>query len=267
MGTISLSIPVAGQPNSSEDAKIASDLTAIQTLLNGNLDTNNLSSSANIAATQIAGGFTFLSAAVASTSLTGAAGQCYYASPSVTVTLPAASAGIAIGIVAAASTTGATAVTVACPGIAVINGEGCGASGAASITLGTPASHVVMLCDGANWLIIGGQRDSGWLTITPGSNVSSSGYYTAAARQQGDRVTFRGTLLTTNSIGSGVTLATVPTSLRPGGTMVMAANVSNLAGTGAGATLTLNTSGVLVNPNGSINSNYYVAIEGLSYTP
>lgn len=54
MGTISLQVPVSGQPNSTEDPKIASDMTTIQTVINGNIDTNNVSPTAGITATQLA---------------------------------------------------------------------------------------------------------------------------------------------------------------------------------------------------------------------
>ena len=43
MGQISLQIPQVGQPDSTEDPKVASDLTTIQTVINGNLDATNLS--------------------------------------------------------------------------------------------------------------------------------------------------------------------------------------------------------------------------------
>jgi hypothetical protein len=44
MGQISLSIPISGQPNSTEDAKVSTDLTTIQTVINGNLDDTNFAS-------------------------------------------------------------------------------------------------------------------------------------------------------------------------------------------------------------------------------
>lgn len=44
MGTLSLTLPVIGQPNSTEDVKIPNALTAIQTLVNTNLDYANLNS-------------------------------------------------------------------------------------------------------------------------------------------------------------------------------------------------------------------------------
>lgn len=43
MGSISLQTPTVGNPNSTEDPKIANDFTILQTLLNGNIDLTNLS--------------------------------------------------------------------------------------------------------------------------------------------------------------------------------------------------------------------------------
>lgn len=42
MGTISLSVPQTGQPNSTEDPKIATDFTTLQTWANGNIDGSNV---------------------------------------------------------------------------------------------------------------------------------------------------------------------------------------------------------------------------------
>jgi len=58
MGTISLSIPQTGQPDATEEPKITNDLTLIQTLLNGRLDTNNFDPAAGITAAQLASAIT-----------------------------------------------------------------------------------------------------------------------------------------------------------------------------------------------------------------
>lgn len=55
MGSISLQIPVIGQPASTEDPKIASNFGVIQTAINGDLDTTNLSATAGIVPGQITG--------------------------------------------------------------------------------------------------------------------------------------------------------------------------------------------------------------------
>jgi hypothetical protein len=54
MGQISLSLPISNQPNSTEDPKIASDFTIIQTWANGNVDTSNISPTAAITDAQLA---------------------------------------------------------------------------------------------------------------------------------------------------------------------------------------------------------------------
>jgi hypothetical protein len=54
MGQISLSIPQVGQPDSTEEPKIANDLTLIENAINGNLDTNNLAAAAGIVKAQLA---------------------------------------------------------------------------------------------------------------------------------------------------------------------------------------------------------------------
>ncbi len=82
MGTISLSVPVAGQPNSTEDPKIPTALTTIGTVINGNLDAVNLSAalaqSANVNQSgQIVKGYT----AVATSQLVGGASYATLATP------------------------------------------------------------------------------------------------------------------------------------------------------------------------------------------
>lgn len=42
MSLLNLQIPVSGQPNSTEDPKIASDLSAIQGVINGGIDASNI---------------------------------------------------------------------------------------------------------------------------------------------------------------------------------------------------------------------------------
>ena len=54
MGQISLNLPQIGLNNSTEDAKIPSDFTTLQTVINGNLDTTNISSTAGITDAQLA---------------------------------------------------------------------------------------------------------------------------------------------------------------------------------------------------------------------
>ncbi len=53
MGFITLQIPQLGQSDATEDAKIVSDLTALQALLNGQLDVTNLSPTSALAASNL----------------------------------------------------------------------------------------------------------------------------------------------------------------------------------------------------------------------
>lgn len=55
MSQINLNIPVSGQPNSTEDPKVASDLTAIQGVINGGIDASNITDG-SITGTDIAAG-------------------------------------------------------------------------------------------------------------------------------------------------------------------------------------------------------------------
>lgn len=54
MATINLQLPTIGQLNSTESPKIVSDFTVLQTVINGQLDTNNLSPTAAITTGQLA---------------------------------------------------------------------------------------------------------------------------------------------------------------------------------------------------------------------
>lgn len=53
MTTLTLSVPTVGQPNSTEDPKIATSFNAISTWAAGNIDTGNLATSAGILDTQL----------------------------------------------------------------------------------------------------------------------------------------------------------------------------------------------------------------------
>jgi len=56
MGTLILQTPQLGQSDATEEAKVASDFTTIQTWANGGIDTNNLAARAGITTSQLATG-------------------------------------------------------------------------------------------------------------------------------------------------------------------------------------------------------------------
>jgi hypothetical protein len=54
MGTISITLPTIGEPNSTEDADVRAALSTIVTEINGNLDNNNVKAAAGIAFNKLA---------------------------------------------------------------------------------------------------------------------------------------------------------------------------------------------------------------------
>jgi hypothetical protein len=54
MGTINPQVPVVGEPNSTEDPKITSAITTIRDAINGDLDNDNIATSANISGSKLA---------------------------------------------------------------------------------------------------------------------------------------------------------------------------------------------------------------------
>lgn len=122
-----------------------------------------------------------------------------------------------IAIVANSVVSPSTAVTITGGG-GVIYGIGTGISGASSVLLGSPSSHLVFYCyDGTNWIIVSGQAYAPWITLPIGGGGStwSAGAITPAYRKLDDRVWFRG-IVTQTDVVSGVTL---PVGYRPGGTL------------------------------------------------
>jgi hypothetical protein len=68
MGTISLQVPTVGQPDTTEDVKVANNFTTIQTVINGNLDTTNLAPAVSQSAGVNASGQTVKGATIIATS-------------------------------------------------------------------------------------------------------------------------------------------------------------------------------------------------------
>jgi hypothetical protein len=128
----------------------------------------------------------------------------------VTVTLPAHSKGQRVAV----SNFSSAVTTVAGSDI-----YGPGVAAGSSIPLG-PSANVTLLDDGASWLIVAGALDSGWVALTPGTNITSS----ASIRQLGDRVWLKGYLESTGSVAGETVIATWSTS-----------NVSTPPGLGAAA--------------------------------
>lgn len=131
-----------------------------------------------------------------------------------TVTLPAPALGAQVGVLAIAAS-GASPVTVSGTNI-----YGVGLSAASSFPLGTAGAQVSLQSDGANWYIVSGQQDTGWVAITPGTGIadlSGGTGYTIASRVRGDHGELRGQLDNNSGgvIGSSAIIATIAASCRP----------------------------------------------------
>lgn len=243
MGSISLSIPVSGQPNATEDVKVANNFTTLQTWANGNVDTNNISPTAGIKVSQMAGGglLAYISSGV---SFTAAYNTSIQASPGITVTLPSPVATQIVAVHANNGVTTSSPVTVAGSNI-----NGLGLLNASSFLLGTPSSSVILQGDGTNWLIIAGQQDTGWVTIGLQTNwATTSGYYAPGGRLIGDRVWLRGSAQN-NTGGPAYFSVTLPTGMTPARSLsfpaIYSAGVTNyiaIAGSNLACVLQTNTS-------------------------
>jgi hypothetical protein len=152
------------------------------------------------------------------TSVTMAAGNRYLAFPSITLTLPAPVAGLAIGITAATGVSGSSPVTIAY-GTGGGGIYGAGLNNAATFVLGTVLASVTLAClDGSNWFITSGQQDTGWVLLTlPVTNVLSFGALPASARLHGDTIRLKGFLknLTGAPVAANTVIADYPNAWGP----------------------------------------------------
>jgi hypothetical protein len=183
MGTISLPLPVVGSPDATEEPKIPSALSTIETWANGNIDTTNLS--AALLATIAQAGLAFVTVL---TSSSVSAGQLIGAAGGITITLPAPTANTIVGVIGGANTTATNPVTVAYgSGAGAILGVGISA-GVSSFPIGTLYGTVILRADGTNWYIVSGKQD-GWVSFGVPTGASGGVLY---ARLTGDRVDLRG---------------------------------------------------------------------------
>ncbi len=133
---------------------------------------------------------------------------------SFTFTLPAPTAGIAIGFKKADSGAGLNTITA---GSGVILGPGTGSAGSASIPCSALGAYVVLQGDGTNWHIVAGQQDSGWVPLTYSNSWVSSGGPASGATAAGYRLIGNEVRLG-GAIKSGTNAATaftLPAGARP----------------------------------------------------
>lgn len=266
MGSISLGIPQAGQTFATEGAKVATDMTTIQAVINGNLDSTNLSASAAIARSQMAGSFGNLAFTPVSTNTSCVDGSLYYVSAASTMTLPTATLNRTIGVMNGIGAGGVVTVTA---GSGVILGLGLGAGGVSSITLGTTYAAVVLVGGGTNWAIASGQQDTGWLALSLTSGFAAlGGAYTPAARLIGDRVFLRGAV-NNGSAGSfgNAAFATIPSGLRPASTVYTGAGSHLVQGSGETADMMLIATGGGISMQGAFGPNSsFAGLDGINFS-
>lgn len=229
MGQITLGLPIPGQPDASEEVKIPSDFTILQTLLNGNIDRSNLAAGVgSLLLNEVPSTYAAVNGDMVAALSTGA----------VTITAPTPGVGVKFGVIAGFNATGLAPVTIARHGSEVFYGLGF-MSGFASLTLGTAGSYIVFECDGTNWLQIAGQQDSGWVPLTLPAGVSALGAI-PSARLQGDVVQLDGVAQSGSTISSGVLWATLPVFARSANSKIFAcfggSNTTGLTFMGIGAT-------------------------------
>jgi hypothetical protein len=231
----------------------------LQTWANGNVDTNNISPTAAITLAQHAAGFVQLAPVRPAGSATAAVGQLVVAQPSATITMPTAVLGAVCEVYADGSPTGATPVTVVRAGGSTFYGAGL--SGATSFLLGAPGAYALLAChDAANWVVVGGQQDTGWVALTLGTGWGVYTGNTPYGRVIGDRVWLKGLIINNSGGPSSSPFAAFPAVLRPSATAVMLPPVDQAVST----ILTLVSNGT---SSGSANwaSNAVVVLSGVSY--
>lgn len=199
------------------------------------------------------------SSAAAATAVDGEMLLCTGAAQA--VTLPASAKGM-LGVRAAGTQTGANPVTVqvGTGSGQLIKGKGLGA-GASSIPLGTVGASVVLLWDGANWQIISGERDTGWLPLTLPAGVTSIGSDAAAVRVRGDRAEFCGVISNGGATITNGTAATVPAAAQPASS-VPTPPIFPAPG-GSFSTGSISTSDIVA--AGSWAAGTFAVLEGVSY--
>lgn len=245
MATISLQIPVVGSPNATEDVKIASDLTILQTLLNGNVDTTNLSPSAAIALSQLAPGAGRLFFSPTVVSVTAANGALVVVNAGgVTISLPAPSLNAVVGVLGGTGVApGSVAQVAATSGAHII---GLGVALTTGLQIGEFGGFLLFQCDGTNWWIVGGKEASGWVTIPLAAGVTGS----CQCRARGDEVRVRAGF--TNASGGawgGGAYGTLPVNFRPPATYTAPGTRTN-SGAFVGETAQISAAGDITEVSG-----------------
>lgn len=251
MGTLSYTIPTPGSTlNSVADPEVATALQTLLTWANGNIDASNISP---------ASGYARLVYRTASSNTTVSPGDWTSVAAGVTVTLPAPTTANQLVAISAFGTgpSGSNPVTVSGTNI-----YGVGLIAASSFKLGTPMASVLLQSDGANWQMVSGRQDTGWVALTLAASWGTVvGTYVPAGRLTGDRVELRG-VAQNNTGGSSAGIATLPAAFVPGSIVRVPTSIAGGTVTPGGATV----SGTGLTAISAVTNTQQIALDGASYS-
>jgi hypothetical protein len=262
VGSISLQQPTIGLPDTTEDVKVQNNFTTLQTVINGNLDSTNISPTAAIARSQLSG-FGGLAWTAVGVNTSATDGHFYAASAALTITLPAPTLNTTIGVF---NQTNSLAVAVTASS-GVIGGLGLGTSGAASIQVSSNGAAVVLIANGTNWGIVSGQQDTGWVALTllhsatvfPSEPVPS-------ARLRGDEIRLKGALASGDASGIVATLPSFAIPIGSGGSGTRFFPYSLGSGNLQFQPTTAVSPGQVSASVGGFTTGAFVSFDGITYT-
>lgn len=209
--SLSITIPSIGEDFPSAAAAVDNNFTNLSAWANGAIPGTDLSPTAAILRSQMAGGGGNVVYTSIGTNTSATDGHLYNCSAPLNLTLPTPTAGCTVGVFAGIGTgiSGAAQVRVTAGGG---NINGVGLSAAASFALGVEGAFALLQATGSAWILVSGQQDTGWVSLSlVNSWTASVGYYTPAYRLRGDTVSLRGKA----HDGSAATVATLPSGVRP----------------------------------------------------
>lgn len=259
--SLSYTVPTPGSTlNSVADPEVASALNAILTWANGSIQGDDLAPAAQIANSQLGVDAKRLSYRSASTNTSANPGDLIVGGAALTVTLPAPTLNAVVGVFCGED--GAIVTATVSSGQIVMLG-----STVSSLSVGRYGAFVILQGNGASWLVVGGDRDSGWLPLSLPTGVQAGSGYVPAVRLRGDIVHLKGSVYnnTGGVIAAGAEWASLPTGVAPSETLY-----AQPSAVGAGAwenfTMSIAPSGVLALPGAGLGAGYTLYLDGISYS-
>lgn len=175
-----------------------------------------------------------------------------------TATLPASPpVGMVCGVITGVSITGAAPITVSA-GANTIDLPGATVP-VSNITLGYPGAYILLMWGGLVWRAISGGEDTGWVSLSLGTNIAAGDTFTPSCRRVNGAVSLRGSLAASATISAAATLATVPSGYRPPGNVFFTAATASHFGS---ATVASNG---IISASFSMASSDTVPLNGYAY--